>query len=61
MIRFVDAGEKPQAELDQMIATFSQQSAQVANSVAATRRVATQITTEKLEPKGKRLIPVISA
>ncbi len=61
MVRSVVAGEKPETELDAMVSTFTEQSAQVINSVDLARNITEQVTTEKLEHKGKRLIPVIAA
>ncbi|MEZ5569766.1 MAG: radical SAM protein [Halioglobus sp.] len=60
MIRAVDAGERSPKELDDMAALLSEQSSQVASSVAMARDYTRQIHTRHLDTLGKRLIPVVT-
>ncbi|MEM9257389.1 MAG: radical SAM/SPASM domain-containing protein [Pseudomonadota bacterium] len=60
MIRAVNAGEKSQGELDEMVNTFTQESASAISSVSEASRYVEQVRTSHLEQNGKRLIPVVA-
>lgn len=60
MLKAVEAGEKTQAELDEMIERFSRESGQIQGAVTMARDFVEQIRTTHLETEGKRLIPVVA-
>ena len=59
-LRAVNAGDATQAELDKMVEIFTSESAASVAAVASAVEVVPQIRLDHLEPKGKRLIPVIA-
>ena len=59
-IRAVNAGDATQAELDKMVEVFTSESAASFAAVASAVEVVPQVRLDHLEPKGKRLIPVIA-
>jgi len=59
-IRDVNAGDATALSLTNMAKTFTEQSHQVAQSVAQAQAFIPQIRTDRLEAKGSRLIPVIA-
>ncbi|MFK7732450.1 MAG: radical SAM/SPASM domain-containing protein [Pseudomonadales bacterium] len=60
LIRAVSAGEKEQAELDSMVQQFEQEGRTIAGVSSQVAEFVSQVKTEKLEKRGKRLIPVIA-
>ncbi len=59
-IRAVNAGETSPADLDEMIATFSSQSAASFAAVESAIKLVPQVRPSHLEARGKRLIPIIA-
>jgi MoaA/NifB/PqqE/SkfB family radical SAM enzyme len=59
-IRAVNAGDSTQAELNEMVRTFTRESADVAQAVASAMEIVPQVHRSHLEVKGKRLIPIIA-
>ena len=59
-IRAVNAGDSPQAELDEMVATFTGQSEASFAAVASAVEFVPQVRLDHIETRGKRLIPVIA-
>ncbi|MEZ5502559.1 MAG: radical SAM protein [Halioglobus sp.] len=59
-IRAINAGDATQSELEKMVATFTRESADVAQAVASAVEIVPQVRRSHLEVKGKRLIPVIA-
>jgi len=59
-IRAVKAGDASQADLDQMVETFTRESDASFRAVASAMEFVPQVRPSHLEIKGKRLIPVIS-
>lgn len=59
MVRAVNAGDKSNAQLQDMVETFSLESRQIESSVVATGAEVAQIQTSQLVAEGNRLIPVV--
>jgi MoaA/NifB/PqqE/SkfB family radical SAM enzyme len=59
-IRGVNAGDSSQADLEEMVKTFSSQSAASFAAVASAVQLVPQVRPSHLETRGKRLIPVIA-
>ena len=59
-IRAVRAGDASQAELDDMVETFTSESQIAFRAVASAIEIVPQVRPSHLEVKGKRTIPVIA-
>ena len=59
-IRALNAGEASQADLDEMVETFTSESQMAFRAVASATEIVPQVRPTHLEAKGNRLIPVIA-